>query len=284
MEVYVHSKNDLKKNICYYLICLIPFYLYGFYKNGYLLYSRGLINFFGMFKIFYLLGISLIIYFIIKRKINFDLLFLSMFVIPLFMSVNINYFIYIIGIFLYVFLSKYYENISIVILILSLFGSFTNKMESLNIFDYSILDMFFGRNISGIGTSNIIMSLVLLLILSFSSLYKKDVSISSLLTYILLCILFDRSLLLVGNAYFSIIIIASWSIISPLLTKGEIIYGIVIGLLGFLFMKYINMYYGMVMAIAIVSVILEVFPWVEKRFLKKTSKKLSIVFSGFNDI
>lgn len=284
MEVYVHSKNDLKKNICYYLICLIPFYLYGFYKNGYLLYSRGLINFFGMFKIFYLLGINLIIYFIIKRKINFDLLFLSMFVIPLFMSVNINYFIYIIGIFLYVFLSKYYENISIVILILSLFGSFTNKMESLNIFDYSILDMFFGRNISGIGTSNIIMSLVLLLILSFSSLYKKDVSISSLLTYILLCILFDRSLLLVGNAYFSIIIIASWSIISPLLTKGEIIYGIVIGLLGFLFMKYINMYYGMVMAIAIVSVILEVFPWVEKRFLKKTSKKLSIVFSGFNDI
>lgn len=269
MEVFVHSKNDLKKNICYYLICLIPFYLYGFYKNGYLLYSRNLIGFFDMFKIFYLLIIGLIIYFGVKRKINYDLLFLSIFVIPLFMSININYLIYIIGIFLYIFLSKYYENISIVIFLLSLFGSFVNKMESLNIFDYSVVDMFFGRNVSGLGTSNIGLGLLLLFVLSLSSLYKKDVSISGLLTFLILSIIFDKSMLFVGNAYFSIIIIASWSLISPLLAKRQIIYGIVVGLLGFIFMKYINMYYGMIMAIAIVSAILEVFPRVEKKFLKK---------------
>ena len=67
MEVYVHSKNDLKKNVIYFLYSLIPLYLYGIYKNGYLLYQRNLIGFLGMFKLVILLGIGLLIYFGIKE-------------------------------------------------------------------------------------------------------------------------------------------------------------------------------------------------------------------------
>lgn len=266
MEVYVHSKNDLKKNVIYFLFCLIPFYLYGIYKNGFLLYQRDLIGFFGIFKLIILLGIGLVIYFGIKRRITFDLLFAELFVIPLFMSVNINYFVYALCIFLYILLGKYYENVSIIIFLLSLFGSFVNKMEVLNIFDYSVLDMLFGRNISGMGTSNIMMGLVLLVILSFSNIYKKDISISAFGVFLLLASIFDRGLLLVGNAYFSIIIIASWNLISPILKNGQIIYGILVGVLGFLFMKYVNLYYGMIMAIAIVSGILSL--------VEKFSKKI----------
>ena len=169
MEVYVHSKNDLKKIVIYFLYSLIPLYLYGIYKNGYLLYQRNLIGFLGMFKLVILLGIGLLIYFGIKKKVTFDLLFASIFVIPLFMSVNVNFFVYAGGILLYILLSKYYENVSIVILVLSLFGSFANKMEALNIFDYSVLDMLFGRNISGMGTSNIILGLVLMIVFCFSN-------------------------------------------------------------------------------------------------------------------
>lgn len=266
MEVYVHSKNDLKKNVIYFLYSLIPLYLYGIYKNGYLLYQRNLIGFLGMFKIVILLSIGLLIYFGIKRKITFDLLFASIFVIPLFMSVNVSFLVYAGGILLYILLSKYYENISIVILVLSLFGSFVNKMEALNIFDYSVLDMLFGRNISGMGTSNIILGLVLMVVLSFSNIYKKDVSISALGAFLLLASVFDRSMLLVGNAYFSCIIIASWSLISPILKNEQIIYGILIGVLGFIFMKYVNLYYGMILAIGIVSGILSL--------VEKFSKKI----------
>ena len=50
MNVYLHDKNDLKKNIIKYIICLLSLYLYGFYKNGILLYSKDYVSFLEMFK------------------------------------------------------------------------------------------------------------------------------------------------------------------------------------------------------------------------------------------
>ena len=135
MNVFLHNKNNLKKNIISYILALIPLYLYGFYKNGIILYNKDYISLFGMFKIFYLLIINILLYFItnkiLKKNISFDLIFLSLFIIPLFMPFNINLLVYILVMFLGLLFRKYY-NVSLVILILSIFFSFSHIFHFLN--------------------------------------------------------------------------------------------------------------------------------------------------------
>ena len=67
MNVFLHNKNNLKKIIISYILALIPLYLYGFYKNGIILYNKDYISLFGMFKIFYLLIINVLLYFITNK-------------------------------------------------------------------------------------------------------------------------------------------------------------------------------------------------------------------------
>ena len=63
-----------------YIICLIPLYLYGFYKNGIKLYALGLVNIFGLFKplIFDILGlvIGMLVPFIVDNYIGLKTLVL----------------------------------------------------------------------------------------------------------------------------------------------------------------------------------------------------------------
>ena len=103
-KVFLHTKEDVSIIVKKYIICLLPLIIYGIYKNGFLLYSRNLIPFFEIFKIVYLLLISLGIYLIINNLIlkksfySLDLVF--MLIIPLFMPQNINIIIYTLGLFL----------------------------------------------------------------------------------------------------------------------------------------------------------------------------------------
>ncbi len=72
MNVYLHDKNDLKKNIIKYIICLLSLYLYGFYKMEYFFILKIMLVFLEMFKIVYLLILSICAYFltnkILKKK------------------------------------------------------------------------------------------------------------------------------------------------------------------------------------------------------------------------
>ena len=180
MNVYFHEKLDLKKYIIRYIICLIPLYLYGFYKNGIVLYNKDYISFLSMFKIFYLLILSLISYFltnkILKKKINFDLVFLSLFIIPLFMPYHINIILYFLIIFISLLFRKYY-NVALIILILSLFSNFLNPAEEANIYAFSTWDLLWGRNIGGIGSTSIILGILISIILIFTNNYKYLVEI-----------------------------------------------------------------------------------------------------------
>mgnify|MGYP001308018803 CR=1 FL=1 len=101
-------------------------------KNGIVLYNKDYISFLSMFKIFYLLILSLISYFltnkILKKKINFDLVFLSLFIIPLFMPYHINIILYFLIISISLLFRKYY-NVALIILILSLFNNFSLSMS-----------------------------------------------------------------------------------------------------------------------------------------------------------
>ena len=49
MNVYLKSKNNENKILVKYILLLIPFLIYGFYKNGILLYKGEYVNIFYMF-------------------------------------------------------------------------------------------------------------------------------------------------------------------------------------------------------------------------------------------
>lgn len=259
MNVFLHNKNNLKKNIISYILALIPLYLYGFYKNGIILYNKDYISLFGMFKIFYLLIINILLYFItnkiLKKNISFDLIFLSLFIIPLFMPFNINLLVYILVMFLGLLFRNYY-NVSLVILILSIFFSFLNPAEVDNIYAFNTWDLLFGRNIGGLASTSIVIGILIAIYLAITNNYKYLITLSGVIIFIILSILFkDYSFLTSGNAYLSLIFLAPWSNKSPYLKKYMLIYGALIGVLGFIFMHFINQYYGMVLAITIISII-----------------------------
>lgn len=262
MNVYFHEKLDLKKYIIRYIICLIPLYLYGFYKNGIVLYNKDYISFLSMFKIFYLLILSLISYFltnkILKKKINFDLVFLSLFIIPLFMPYHINIILYFLIIFISLLFRKYY-NVALIILILSLFNNFKNPAEEANIYAFSTWDLLWGRNIGGIGSTSIILGILIGIILIFTNNYKYLVVIGGLLSFIIISIIFkDYNYLTNGNAILTILFVASIPNKSPVLKKYMFIYGLLIGIIGIILMKYLNPYYGMVLSITIINIIYNV--------------------------
>ena len=94
--------SDNKKNniIKMYLYLLIPFIIYGIYKNGYLLYEDNLISIIDVFKPLYLVLISvfitLLIDLVIKRKISLSFNLLNMIMYSLIVSPRINYLLFIV--------------------------------------------------------------------------------------------------------------------------------------------------------------------------------------------
>ena len=92
--------SDNKKNniIKMYLYLLIPFIIYGIYKNGYLLYEDNLISIIDVFKPLYLVFISvfitLLIDLMIKRKISLSFNLLNMIMYSLIVSPRINYLLF----------------------------------------------------------------------------------------------------------------------------------------------------------------------------------------------
>ena len=144
----------------------------------------------------------------------------------------------------------------IVILILSIFFSFLNPAEADNIYAFNTWDLLFGRNIGGLASTSIVIGILIAIYLSLTNNYKYLITLSGVIIFIILSILFkDYSFLTSGNAYLSLIFLAPWSNKSPYLKKYMLIYGALIGFLGFIFMHFINQYYGMVLAITIINII-----------------------------
>ena len=103
MNVYLKSKNNENKILVKYILLLIPFLIYGFYKNGILLYKGEYVNIFYMFKPLILTIISILISYLFTKYKKEDFisyrLYLnilsSLIVLP-----NTNIFIYLIILFL----------------------------------------------------------------------------------------------------------------------------------------------------------------------------------------
>ena len=273
-KVYIHSKNTIDKYVLKYIYGLIPLVLYGIYKNGLILYNANLINFLSIFKVLYLIVISLIIYIIFsiitKRKLKLNLELLSILIISLFMPYSINLIIYSISLFVLLFIDHYlskilkYNNISFIILgiilILVIFNKYNylNPLELTNNYLYTFIDLLFGRNPGGIATSSIIIGIILIIYYSIFTIYKQNIAISSIIVFLLLTAIlnnFNINSLLNSNAILSFILIAPELKNTPVSIKGTIIYGSLIGIISGLLCQYVSFYVGSFLAIFIISLI-----------------------------
>ena len=262
-KVFLHTKENIPIMVKKYILCLLPLIIYGIYKNGYLLYSRDLISFASVFKIIYLLLISVGIYLVINKLIfkkrfwSLDLLFIL--IIPLFMPPNINVLIYSLGLFISFLLASIIEKKIkfnkmafcklFIILLLILFSDYTylNNGEALNIYSLNLWDNLWGRNIGGIASTNIVLGLIILIIICFTNTYKKIISICSLLTFLILTLIlnnFDINIFTYSSAILGLILLNTDSICTPSTRKGMIIYGIILGILTSILTTYLNLNEG----------------------------------------
>ena len=253
MNVYLKSKNNENKILVKYILLLIPFLIYGFYKNGILLYKGEYVNIFYMFKPLILTIIAILIsYLFTKYKkeefISYRLylnILSSLIVLP-----NTNIFIYLIILFLVNILYTFKKvNISLItILLLIIVSMIFSKYSFLNIYEesvnhsYSITNYLFGNGSGGISNTLFIYSILVFIYLICDFSYKKHIVVTSLTMYYILLIIsfvlfkkFDYNLLLNNNLVFSFIFLNTISIFTPYTKGGCYLYGFILGLISFCF-------------------------------------------------
>lgn len=253
MNVYLKSKNNENKILVKYILLLIPFLIYGFYKNGILLYKGEYVNIFYMFKPLILTIISILISYLFTKYKKEDFisyrLYLnilsSLIVLP-----NTNIFIYLIILFLVNILYTFKKvNISLItILLLIIVSMIFSKYLFLNIYEesvnhsYSITNYLFGNGSGGISNTLFIYSILVFIYLICDFSYKKHIVVTSLTVYYILLIIsfvlfkkFDYNLLLNNNLVFSFIFLNTISIFTPYTKGGCYLYGFILGLISFCF-------------------------------------------------
>lgn len=204
-DVYIHGENTIFNLNKRYLIALIPMILFGFYKNGILVFQKNYTNILGLFKPLliptfgFLIGyITIVIYNKIKNKDNEilnDYVFpIQTLIIGMLMPINIKYSVFILCLttisllyMLFVYNRKikinYIAVTSLTLIIISyLIGNykdiislFMNNYESSVLLNHSIYRLIFGFNYGGIASSNIILVIIAYFYLSFSFSYKKNI-------------------------------------------------------------------------------------------------------------
>ena len=253
MNVYLKSKNNENKILVKYILLLIPFLIYGFYKNGILLYKGEYVNIFYMFKPLILTIISILISYLFTKYKKEDFisyrLYLnilsSLIVLP-----NTKIFIYLIILFLVNILYTFKKvNISLItILSLIIVSMIFSKYSFLNVYEesvnhsYSITNYLFGNGSGGISNTLFIYSILVFIYLICDFSYKKHIVVTSLTVYYILLIIsfvlfkkFDYNLLLNNNLVFSFIFLNTISIFTPYTKGGCYLYGFILGLISFCF-------------------------------------------------
>ncbi len=291
--------SNLNIIIRYYLVIII-LTIYATYKNGILLYNKKLINFVYIFKplllILLSLSISYLITFLYKKyikkekysiKSDYNPIFIALIVFCLPININIFYYLIFIVIFNIVklFLNikiNYYAMMKLIIILAIIL---LNKYNYQNIYELSIetnlstFDMFFGKAIGGIATSNILLLIICYIILCTLINYKKEIPLISFVSYfltlIVFCLIFNQNIIInikdmiCSEFIYAIILIATISFYSPILRNQRIIYSILIGILSFTFNKIFNIYEGVFIAILITSIIFSIINYVKEKKEKK---------------
>jgi len=253
-ELLLHNKTDKNDLIKKYYLALIPLLLFSLYKNGILLYHNDLIHFSQILIPIYFTGISILVGYILSliRKESTKENILLCLIISCTVSINTNWLIYPILLFISLFIgktilehNKITFNLASIARIMMILGlllnsySYLNIAEKLDKFNYNLLDIFIGHGIGGLAATSTLLLIFCLIILSSNKFYKKIVPITSSLVFISIGLIYyfftkDASYLtklLNGTTYFSFIFIGADLYTTPHHKRGMLIYGILIGLL-----------------------------------------------------
>ena len=258
------------------ILLLIPLLLYGIYKNGYLIYNKGLINIYMILKPLYLVGISFLIKIVFdlirykKIKIDYDLL--CVILVALIMPYNINYLLYSIGLLILYFLSIIldkkiiFNKVCFIYLIIILLNfalndfTFKSPLELSFTYNFSFLDYLLGRSIGGIASTSILFSLLAYIILINNYCYKKNIFFVINISYLVLALVYfiitgNNSILINSDLIFASVFVCTIPMYSPYKIKNQIIYSICIGILSFL----ITVLFDNILSIYIATFIISLF-------------------------
>lgn len=286
-KVYLHSKNNNEVIIKIILLLLIPFALYGFYKNGILLYHRNYIRMIEVFKpllyIIIALGTSLLFKIIYKEETYSYRLLLNVF-ISLIVSFNTSLLFYVPCILIFNIIYKYYRfNMASAFMLLSLLYllifkdySFFNPIESSVAHNYAFADFLIGKSSGGVSNTLIVMSLISLIILCININYKKHIPIVGLVTFYSLitmtCLItskVDINLFLNSNLLFAFVFLAPLSVFTPYTKGGAYMFGLLMGAFSFA-LSFIDINLAVYLSIFILSFIA---PFLDN-FVTKKGKKI----------
>lgn len=283
------KKNNKELNIDY-LVVLLPLVIYGFYKNYFIVYNRGLITLFDVIKqiVIFLLVIAIAILIPIlvnilqKKKWNEGIL--RDYTIPLviifflIMPVKYNKFIFLIILAVFVCLNNFlkvnkfsFNRIAflevLTLIILKQLGgiAYESVYESTKELSFTLFDSFFGRSVMNFGTTNIFLILCCFAYLTYRCYYKKEIPLIIIGTYLLsgvgINFLMHKdifsifSTLITTNILFSTIFVATIPFYSPYTKEGTIIYSILIGILTSIFSIYFSLNEAIFVIIFIVSLL-----------------------------
>lgn len=267
------------------IIALCPLIVFGFYKNGINPFIKGSTGFIGMSKPIILLDVSLLGYLMggiirelfkksakgEKRSIINALKgnVVEAIILVAILPINTNYLVlfmttFIIGLFLEKLKLNKIALACIAIGIINFYfgnNDFQNAYEQSTILNYNGVDLFFGMGTGGVFATNVFFILLGFIFLSFNKLYKKEMATSSLLTFLVLAITYKMvkgsydeifPLIFGYNILFSLVYIGPNLYSSSYTLKGQILSGIIIGIVTFLTLKFFP-YYAAVSAILLVS-------------------------------
>ena len=259
------------------LLILIPIIGFSLYKYGYLDYSKGLVSIITSFKVLWLLLINIIITFLSSTflKDNYPYRYYETIILTLLLPSRIPYIVDIVGVLIYNLNRKYLynnrlNNIAISKLLITVFLMALNKNNYLSLYQeqvnslYTTSDLLWGASIGSIGSNNLIILILSYLLLSNISIYKKDIPGYAFLSFILTLGIYGlinnnlialMKLTLNSTVLFSIIFVSSINISSPVGKKLRRIYGILVGILSFIFLT-INPYDAGVIGIIISNIII----------------------------
>lgn len=284
------KKNEKLTSRLYltYILTLIPFILFGLYKNGYELYKKDYINLLESLKpliIIFMSIVGTILGILIKthRKtkkwdINLETLrwpiiesIILASILPLKTSPIIIFIITIIG---SIFLKNTRLNkIAILYILISLINhilgldSFLNIYQSSKSLNYNGIDLFLGLGVGGICSTSILLVTVSLIALSFNNLYKKDLVITSIIVFLLFGIISNMisgeylkifEIIFGYNVLFIFVFIAPNLYSSSYTMQGQMLSGIVLGTLTY-FLLMISPYNAAIISILVVNLLSGIF-------------------------
>lgn len=255
---------------------LIPVVIFGWYKFGYLDYSKNLVSLVSSFKVGWLLLINIIItcfiQFIVKDK--YPYYYYEIVLLTLLLPIRIPYLIDILVVLIYNILRKHLNNyhfnsVAIFKLIITLILMVMGKNNYLSLYQeqvasiYKTSDLVWGASIGSIGSTNLVVLILSYLLLCNVDIYKKDIPWYALIGYSLTLGIYGFinnsiidliKLTLNSTVIFSFIFISTINISSPIGKKLKRIYGLLVGIISFIFLQ-INPYDAAVIAVVISNLI-----------------------------